>query len=123
MWPGPATTHLAMTPSRFGPARAFRSSPTTAKAPRRGPSTRAIDAATNQVTEWHDTPYGSQRGADPVDWPEEKGFVGGTEDSTLGLTQTPVAIRCLTHWNKRGVLDAGHREGPSWPLTVVLTWC
>ena len=54
---------------------------------RQGTATRAIDATTNQVTERHYTPYGSARGADPVNWPGERGFVGGTKDPTLGLTQ------------------------------------
>lgn len=52
-----------------------------------GTATRAIDATTNQVSERHYTPYGSPRGADPVSWPGERGFVGGTKDSTLGLTE------------------------------------
>ncbi len=52
-----------------------------------GTATRAIDETTNQVTDRHYTPYGAQRGADSTAFPGERGFVGGTKDATLGLTQ------------------------------------
>ncbi|WP_177246570.1 polymorphic toxin-type HINT domain-containing protein [Actinacidiphila alni] len=32
-------------------------------------------------------PYGNPRGTQPADWPGSKGFVGGTQDPTTGLTR------------------------------------
>ena len=44
----------------------------------------AVNAATQQVTQRRQTPYGTPRGANPT-WPNQKGFVGGDTDPT-GLT-------------------------------------
>ncbi|WP_345003507.1 RHS repeat-associated core domain-containing protein [Dactylosporangium siamense] len=44
----------------------------------------AVDAVTQTVTRRKTDPFGNPRGADPT-WPNTKGFVGGTRDTT-GLT-------------------------------------
>ncbi|MGW6965865.1 polymorphic toxin-type HINT domain-containing protein [Streptomyces zaomyceticus] len=46
----------------------------------------AIDAATGAVTQRRMDPYGNERGIPQGTWPGEKGFVGGTIDSSTGLT-------------------------------------
>ncbi|GAA4635358.1 RHS repeat-associated core domain-containing protein [Actinoallomurus vinaceus] len=51
-----------------------------------GTATRVIDSETNQVTKRYFTPFGGQRGAKPTEWPGERGYLGGTTDSTLGTT-------------------------------------
>jgi len=45
----------------------------------------AIDAASQKVTQRRQTPFGVPRGT-PVPWVGDKGFVGGTVDSSTGLT-------------------------------------
>lgn len=45
----------------------------------------SIKASTLAVEQRRQTPFGEPRGAAPVSWPEEKGFVGGTTDPS-GLT-------------------------------------
>ncbi|WP_020388301.1 RHS repeat-associated core domain-containing protein [Kribbella catacumbae] len=45
----------------------------------------SISAETQAVTKRRQTPFGTARGA-AVAWPDEKGFVGGTNDPTTGLT-------------------------------------
>ncbi|WP_327090121.1 type IV secretion protein Rhs [Nonomuraea sp. NBC_01738] len=46
----------------------------------------AVDAATLKATERKFTPFGEARGAAPQTWPDEKGFVGGEQDASTGLT-------------------------------------
>ncbi|MEV6957501.1 polymorphic toxin-type HINT domain-containing protein [Streptomyces sp. NPDC051183] len=46
----------------------------------------AIDAATLQTQRRVTKPFGEDRGATPSSWPGERGFVGGTQDKTTGLT-------------------------------------
>ncbi|MBT2479441.1 RHS repeat-associated core domain-containing protein, partial [Streptomyces sp. ISL-94] len=48
--------------------------------------TTAIDAATLQVQRRGAKPFGEERGIKPAAWPGERGFVGGTQDKTTGLT-------------------------------------
>ncbi|MFD7260526.1 RHS repeat-associated core domain-containing protein [Streptomyces sp. NPDC059874] len=48
--------------------------------------TTDIDAATLQVQRRATKPFGEDRGAPPAAWPGERGFVGGTQDKTTGLT-------------------------------------
>ncbi|MEU6756945.1 RHS repeat-associated core domain-containing protein, partial [Streptomyces sp. NPDC046685] len=48
--------------------------------------TTAIDAATLQVQRRVTKPFGEDRGTKPAAWPGERGFVGGTQDKTTGLT-------------------------------------
>ncbi|BBH68009.1 hypothetical protein ACTI_46940 [Actinoplanes sp. OR16] len=53
-----------------------------------GTGQAAIDATTGAITMRRTTPFGGDRGAAPAAgaWYGEKGFVGGTKDSTTGLT-------------------------------------
>jgi len=53
-----------------------------------GTGQAAVDAETGTLTMRRTTPFGADRGAAPVagSWAGEKGFVGGTKDSTTGLT-------------------------------------
>ncbi|MFY1674294.1 RHS repeat-associated core domain-containing protein [Plantactinospora sp. WMMB334] len=51
-----------------------------------GTAQASVDAATSAVTRRKFTPYGSPRGAQPSVWAGERGFVGGTMDSSTGLT-------------------------------------
>ncbi|MGE7386915.1 RHS repeat domain-containing protein [Streptomyces sp. NPDC004126] len=48
--------------------------------------TTAIDATTLQVQRRSTKPFGEERGTKPAAWPGEKGFVGGTQDTSTGLT-------------------------------------
>ncbi|GAB2921081.1 RHS repeat-associated core domain-containing protein [Micromonospora polyrhachis] len=48
-------------------------------------ATCTIDATTGAINWRRTTPYGGSRGAQATTWPDEKGFVGGTRDSTTGL--------------------------------------
>jgi RHS repeat-associated protein len=56
---------------------------------RHGTGQIAVDAATGSIARRWTTPFGSPRGVQPDagSWLGEKGFVGGTQDSTTGLTQ------------------------------------
>ncbi|SHK38898.1 intein C-terminal splicing region/RHS repeat-associated core domain-containing protein, partial [Nocardiopsis flavescens] len=47
----------------------------------------AIDSATGEVTQRRFTAFGEDRGGGAGDWPDERGFVGGTIDESTGLTQ------------------------------------
>ncbi|MFI0939446.1 polymorphic toxin-type HINT domain-containing protein [Streptomyces sp. NPDC021020] len=46
----------------------------------------AIDATTQAMQQTRTTPFGASRGTEAPAWPGDKGFVGGTEDPTTGLT-------------------------------------
>ncbi|GAB3545010.1 polymorphic toxin-type HINT domain-containing protein [Actinopolyspora lacussalsi] len=50
-----------------------------------GTSKLAVDAGSLETTRRRFLPFGGSRG-DPADFPGEKGFVGGTIDSSVGLT-------------------------------------
>lgn len=52
-----------------------------------GTANLSVDAATLAITARRTTPYGTPRGTTPTAWPSEKGFVGGTQDDSTGLTQ------------------------------------
>ncbi|MEE2042212.1 RHS repeat-associated core domain-containing protein [Nocardiopsis tropica] len=47
----------------------------------------AIDSATGEVTQRRFTAFGDDRGGGTGQWPDERGFVGGTNDESTGLTQ------------------------------------
>ncbi|MFF6811836.1 polymorphic toxin-type HINT domain-containing protein [Streptomyces sp. NPDC012403] len=51
-----------------------------------GTALLAIDAATQKLTQRRSLPFGGVRGEEPADWPGTKGFVGGTQDVSTGLT-------------------------------------
>ncbi|GAA2109654.1 RHS repeat-associated core domain-containing protein [Streptomyces synnematoformans] len=46
----------------------------------------AINADTLDLQRRRELPFGTPRGEEPADWPGSKGFVGGTTDTTTGLT-------------------------------------
>ncbi|MFE6775286.1 polymorphic toxin-type HINT domain-containing protein [Streptomyces sp. NPDC057702] len=46
----------------------------------------AVKAAETTLTQRRNLPFGAPRGTDPTTWPGSKGFVGGTRDTTTGLT-------------------------------------
>lgn len=46
----------------------------------------AVDATTQAMQQTRTTPFGTPRGTEAPAWPGDKGFVGGTEDPTTGLT-------------------------------------
>src|SRR5205814_5615265 len=50
-------------------------------------ATTAVNAGTLDVTRRRFTPFGDVRGAAPTAWPGERGFIGGTSDNSIGLTQ------------------------------------
>ncbi|MEU6484266.1 polymorphic toxin-type HINT domain-containing protein [Streptomyces sp. NPDC046887] len=52
-----------------------------------GTALLAIDAATQRLSQQRRLPFGGTRGPEPDTWPGTKGFVGGTEDASTGLTQ------------------------------------
>jgi RHS repeat-associated protein len=51
-----------------------------------GTALLAIDAASGALTRRRTAPFGTIRGDAPQQWPGDKGFVGGTQDGTTGLT-------------------------------------
>ncbi|MFI9591313.1 RHS repeat-associated core domain-containing protein [Nonomuraea sp. NPDC052265] len=51
-----------------------------------GTTQLVIDAGNQSVTQRRLTPFGDERGQAPAGWPDEKAFVGGTEDASTGLT-------------------------------------
>ncbi|MEX3100449.1 MULTISPECIES: polymorphic toxin-type HINT domain-containing protein [unclassified Streptomyces] len=51
-----------------------------------GTALLAIDAATQKLDQRRVLPFGGPRGAGPAAWPGTKGFVGGTADTSTGLT-------------------------------------
>ncbi|MGW1279105.1 RHS repeat-associated core domain-containing protein [Streptomyces tsukubensis] len=51
-----------------------------------GTADASIDSADLTTTVRRHLPYGAPRGAQPANWPGERGFVGGTKDATTGLT-------------------------------------
>uniref|UniRef100_UPI00374CEA8F polymorphic toxin-type HINT domain-containing protein n=1 Tax=Streptomyces asiaticus TaxID=114695 RepID=UPI00374CEA8F len=51
-----------------------------------GTAQLAIDAQSLKLTQRRTTPFGTPRGEQPSTWPGTKGFVGGTIDTTTGLT-------------------------------------
>ncbi|WP_433230023.1 polymorphic toxin-type HINT domain-containing protein [Micromonospora sp. CA-248260] len=51
-----------------------------------GTAQETIDASTLASTRRKFTPYGQARGTQPSVWPGQQGFVGGTIDSSTGLT-------------------------------------
>ncbi|WP_240662435.1 polymorphic toxin type 43 domain-containing protein [Streptomyces sp. WAC 06738] len=46
----------------------------------------AIQADSLDLQRRRETPFGTPRGEEPVDWPGTRGFVGGTNDTSTGLT-------------------------------------
>ncbi|MCT2587913.1 RHS repeat-associated core domain-containing protein [Actinophytocola gossypii] len=53
---------------------------------RNGTAEVSINQNTLDVTRRRHQPFGAPRGAAPVGWPGERGFVGGTIDTSTGLT-------------------------------------
>lgn len=51
-----------------------------------GTSELAIDAGDLSMQQRRSTPFGAPRGTQPTNWPGQKGFVGGTNDTSTGLT-------------------------------------
>lgn len=51
-----------------------------------GTSSVALDAITLAITKRYTTPFGAQRGTTPMDWPDDKAFLGKPADKTSGLT-------------------------------------
>ncbi|MEU7825493.1 polymorphic toxin-type HINT domain-containing protein [Catellatospora sp. NPDC049133] len=51
-----------------------------------GTAGSTINAATGDITLRRTTPFGTARGTAPTFWPDQKGFIGGTQDPTSGLT-------------------------------------
>ncbi|MFE7974266.1 polymorphic toxin-type HINT domain-containing protein [Streptomyces shenzhenensis] len=51
-----------------------------------GTSELAVDATDLTMRQRRSTPFGAARGNAPTSWPGQKGFVGGTDDTTTGLT-------------------------------------
>ncbi|GGV11357.1 hypothetical protein GCM10010293_01520 [Streptomyces griseoflavus] len=52
-----------------------------------GTALLAIDAVTQKLTQRRTLPFGGIRGGEPANWPGTKGFVGGTQDTSTGLTR------------------------------------
>ncbi|MFG2881566.1 RHS repeat-associated core domain-containing protein [Streptomyces sp. NPDC048297] len=51
-----------------------------------GTSQLAINSSDLSMQQRRSTPFGAQRGTAPTSWPGDKGYVGGTNDATTGLT-------------------------------------
>ncbi|MET9609233.1 RHS repeat-associated core domain-containing protein [Streptomyces sp. NPDC006512] len=89
--------------------------------------TTSIDAATLQVQRRATKPFGENRGAAPSAWPGERGFVGGVQDRTTGLTHLgareydPAVGRFLSVDPQLAVDDSrqhnGYQYGNNSPLT------
>ncbi len=52
-----------------------------------GTSQFAVSATTQAMQQRRSTPFGEARGDQPTSWPGQEGFVGGTQDTSTGLTQ------------------------------------
>ncbi|MGW0193184.1 RHS repeat domain-containing protein [Nonomuraea sp. NPDC003201] len=50
-----------------------------------GTAQAAVNAGTGELAVRRTTPFGENRGSPPAFWPGQRGFVGGTQDSTTGL--------------------------------------
>ncbi|MCF6472822.1 RHS repeat-associated core domain-containing protein [Nonomuraea sp. MG754425] len=50
-----------------------------------GTAQAAVRAATGELAIRRQTPFGEERGTPPPWWPGQRGFVGGTQDTDLGL--------------------------------------
>ncbi|MEW2518251.1 RHS repeat domain-containing protein [Actinacidiphila alni] len=50
-----------------------------------GTSSLAMDATTQAVNKRYTDPFGGNRGTAPADWPDDKGFLGKTDDTATGL--------------------------------------
>ncbi|MET9113215.1 polymorphic toxin-type HINT domain-containing protein [Streptomyces longwoodensis] len=46
----------------------------------------SVDATSQALTQRRTKPFGGVRGSGPANWPGTKGFVGGTDDTSTGLT-------------------------------------
>jgi RHS repeat-associated protein len=53
----------------------------------RGTATLAVNATDLTVTQRRYLPFGTPRGAAPASWPDGKGYVGGVNDTSIGLTR------------------------------------
>ncbi|WP_433042736.1 RHS repeat-associated core domain-containing protein [Dactylosporangium sp. CS-033363] len=51
-----------------------------------GTQSATVDATTGAIARRRTTPFGGPRGSSMLSWPADKGFVGGTQDTTTGLT-------------------------------------
>ncbi|MEU5216860.1 RHS repeat-associated core domain-containing protein [Streptomyces sp. NPDC020807] len=51
-----------------------------------GTATLQVDSATHAVSRLRSMPFGAPRGTQPSAWTGERGFVGGTKDTSTGLT-------------------------------------
>ncbi|MET9787270.1 RHS repeat-associated core domain-containing protein [Streptomyces canus] len=51
-----------------------------------GTNELAVSATDLSIQQRRSTPFGGTRGSAPTSWPGEKGFVGGTQDTTTALT-------------------------------------
>jgi RHS repeat-associated protein len=51
-----------------------------------GTNTAAIDTSSQNITLRYYTPFGVPAGPQPASWPGTRGYVGGTTDTTTGLT-------------------------------------
>ncbi|WP_327408704.1 polymorphic toxin-type HINT domain-containing protein [Streptomyces sp. NBC_01281] len=51
-----------------------------------GTSELAISATDLSEQQRRSTPFGAPRGTQPTNWPGQKGFIGGAQDATTGLT-------------------------------------
>ncbi|KJY43866.1 sugar-binding protein [Streptomyces sp. NRRL B-1568] len=84
-----ATTPKATRYIDLGGVQAIQSDDGTASfviADQVGTGQLAIDSKSASATRRRSTPFGAPRGEQPKNWPGTKGFVGGTNDATTGLT-------------------------------------
>jgi RHS repeat-associated protein len=51
-----------------------------------GTASMSVDPATQAVTRRYSTPFGGARGTAVATWPDDKGFLGKTQDQATGLT-------------------------------------
>ncbi|NJP42545.1 RHS repeat-associated core domain-containing protein [Actinacidiphila epipremni] len=51
-----------------------------------GTADAGIDAATGELNQHYETPFGQDRGPAPATWAGTRGFLGGTKDTATGLT-------------------------------------
>nr|WP_260867331.1 polymorphic toxin-type HINT domain-containing protein [Streptomyces sp. SAJ15] len=51
-----------------------------------GTAQLAVDGPTFELTQWRSAPFGATRGDKAKSWPGTRGFVGGTIDTSTGLT-------------------------------------
>ncbi|MFE2943239.1 polymorphic toxin-type HINT domain-containing protein [Streptomyces sp. NPDC059255] len=93
-----------------------------------GTAQLAVDATSHQLMQRRTLPFGGTRGTQPATWPGTKGFVGGTADTSTGLTHLgareydPTTGRFLSADPIMDLTDSQQINGYAYSGNNPLTW-